>query len=57
MSSFNIDIRGDVAGKMDKLTEDNVLQTIEDELNAFGLETVAMAKSNLQATAQLTKGF
>ena len=44
MSSFSIDIRGDVAGKMDKL-KDNVLQVVEDELNAFGLETVAMAKT------------
>lgn len=52
MSSFNIDIRGDVAGKMDKL-KDNVLQIVEDELNAFGLETVAMAKT----LAPVDEGF
>ena len=52
MSSFNIDIRSDVARKMDKL-KDNVLQIVEDELNAFGLETVAMAKT----LAPVDEGF
>ena len=52
MSSFNIDIRGDFDGKMDKITAE-VKAIVEDELYAFGLETVAMAKT----LAPVDEGF
>lgn len=52
MSSFNIDIRGDFDKKFDKL-KDGVAQIVNDELNAFGIETVAMAKQ----LAPVDEGF
>jgi len=52
MSSFNIDITGDFNEKLDKL-KDGVYQIVEDELNAFGIETVAMAKT----LAPVDEGF
>ena len=52
MSSFNIDIRGNFESKFDKLTQD-VRNIVDDELNAFGIETVAMAKT----LAPVDEGF
>lgn len=43
MSSFNIDITGDVNKKMNEITQ-KVKQAVDDELSAFGFDTVAMAK-------------
>lgn len=40
---FNIDITDELNEKFDKLTAE-VQRIVQDELNAFGLETVAMAK-------------
>lgn len=43
MSGFNIDITGDINKKLDELTK-QVRQTVDDELLAFGFDTVGMAK-------------
>lgn len=43
MSSLNIDIKGNFEGKLDKITAD-VKAIVDDELEAFGINTVAMAK-------------
>jgi|SRR5690348_621840 len=52
MSAFTIDITGDFEGKLDKMTAE-VKNIVDDELNAFGLETVAMAKQ----LAPVDEGF
>jgi len=41
---FNIDITNNLNKRLDSLTAE-VQQIVKDELNAFGLETVAMAKN------------
>jgi HK97 gp10 family phage protein len=52
MSSLNIDITGDFNKKLDKIKSD-VSAIVADELNAFGIETVAMAKT----LAPVDEGF
>lgn len=43
MSGFKIEVTGDIKKKMDKITA-QVKQAVDDELYAFGFDTVAMAK-------------
>lgn len=43
MSGFSIDITGDLNQSFDDMT-DQVKQIVNDELEAFGIETVTMAK-------------
>ena len=52
MSGFTIDITGDFEGKLNNL-EEKVKKIVDDELNAFGLETVSMAKT----LAPVDEGF
>ena len=52
MSSLNIEIKGDFEGKMNNL-EEKVKAIVDDELNAFGLTTVADAKK----MAPVDEGF
>ncbi len=52
MSGFTIDITGDFEGKLNNL-EEKVKKIVDEELNAFGLDTVAMAKT----LAPVDEGF
>lgn len=56
MSGFTINIEGDLNKKLDKITAD-VKQTINDELNGFGIDTVASAKLNIKANGTIDEGF
>lgn len=55
MSGFNIDITGDVNKKLDEITK-QVKQEVDDELYAFGFDTVASAKENLRLNKTIDEG-
>lgn len=56
MSGFTIDITGDFKGKLNNL-EEKVKKIVDDELNAFGINTVKDAKTNIQNNHTIDEGF